>query len=532
VQLYGYGESDGHLYYAMELVEGTSLEQELTAGRRYGWREATQIGIDIARALKHAHDHGVIHRDLKPGNLLVDAKDRIKLTDFGIAKLFGATRMTSGGNVMGTADYMAPEQAAGDVTTPRCDLYSLGCVMYALLAGRPPFVGASIAEVVHKVRYEQPDPVTRYAADVPRELEQILAELLSKDPEDRIRTALSLTHRLRSIMQALSISTTERSDFSSDETSEVESQTARIVNPPPDIAVRPTVCLPKERDLASAHGLDKARISRKDQTGDHFTLVESDRRWSEGRNESSVLSLVLLLLLVVGGLMAGYWYSSRPPSADLLHQRITSTIDPTNNSTLLEARADVKRFLASFPDDVRAVEIKGYEDDISRYERKRLLERRARGRPATGTLSPIEDIYLEALRQSDKNLDRAIATMTGLIYLYENEEDTKTRHIVENAKEELADWNGRLEKSSEDHIQMLQERMQLANRLLPDHPDKAKKIWEGVMIVYAERLWAKSFVENAAECLQSLKRKQTSPDAETDNPPQPSLAAEQDWKKS
>ena len=110
VQLYGYGKEDGHLFYAMELVEGTSLEEELQNGRRFQWREATHIGIEVCRALKHAHDCGVIHRDLKPANLLLNDQDQIKLADFGIAKLFGYTQMTAQGATLGTADYMAPEQ--------------------------------------------------------------------------------------------------------------------------------------------------------------------------------------------------------------------------------------------------------------------------------------------------------------------------------------------------------------------------------------------------------------------------------------
>ena len=178
----------------MELIEGTNLEQELAAGRRFSWRDVTQLGIDISRALKHAHDHGVIHRDLKPANLLLDDNDQVKLTDFGIAKLFGASGMTLSGNVLGTVDYMAPEQASGEVTSPRCDLYSLGCVMYALLTGRPPFRGKSIPEVLHKVRYEQHRPVGTITSEVPEDLERIIDELLEKDPDDRIRTALSLIH--------------------------------------------------------------------------------------------------------------------------------------------------------------------------------------------------------------------------------------------------------------------------------------------------------------------------------------------------
>src|SRR5438552_8830344 len=123
----------------MELVEGRNIQDGLTAGRRFNWREVTRIGIGIANALKHAHDRGIIHRDLKPANLLIDDQDHIKLTEFGIAKLYGGTQITADGSVLGTADYMAPEQAQGTQSTSRCDLYSLGSVLYALPVGRPPF---------------------------------------------------------------------------------------------------------------------------------------------------------------------------------------------------------------------------------------------------------------------------------------------------------------------------------------------------------------------------------------------------------
>ena len=113
VRLFGFGEQEGELFYAMELVNGNSLEEELRGGRAFDWREVTRIGIETCRALRHAHDRGVIHRDIKPGNLLLTADGRVKLSDFGIARLFGHTRLTSAGNILGTAEYMSPEQAEG-----------------------------------------------------------------------------------------------------------------------------------------------------------------------------------------------------------------------------------------------------------------------------------------------------------------------------------------------------------------------------------------------------------------------------------
>jgi len=205
VQLFGFGEEGDWLFYAMELVDGSSLEDELRRGRRFEWREVAEIGIATCRALRHAHDRGVIHRDIKPANLLLTRDGRIKLSDFGIARLFGNTRITAAGNVLGTAEYMAPEQAEGRPVTPRADLYSLGGVLYCLLAGRPPFRAKSLLEMLEKHRKVPPDPVSRYAANVPAELEQIILQLLEKDPDKRITNATLVARRLEAMLSALSV---------------------------------------------------------------------------------------------------------------------------------------------------------------------------------------------------------------------------------------------------------------------------------------------------------------------------------------
>ena len=202
VQLFGFGEQDGTLFYAMEIVPGSSLEDELRRGRTFQWREAAQIAIQTCRALRHAHDRGVIHRDIKPANLLMDANGGIKLSDFGIARLFGNTRITTAGNVLGTAEYMSPEQASGGAIGPRSDLYSLGGVCFALLTRRAPFKARSLSEMLEKHRLERPDPSAQLCTDVPEEFERIIAQLLEKDPENRIANATLVARRLEAMLRA------------------------------------------------------------------------------------------------------------------------------------------------------------------------------------------------------------------------------------------------------------------------------------------------------------------------------------------
>jgi len=214
VQLIAYGEDDGQPYFAMELVEGQSLEKLIRGGRKFSPEEVTGLSIEIARALKVAHNHGIIHRDLKPANLLVaddavKAGARIKLADFGIAKLFGAASQTAHGSIVGTAEFMAPEQAAGKTLDARADLYTLGLVMFTMIAGRPPFRGTQLTEIISKQLRDTPPRLNSLHLDIPDELDTLIAELLAKDPTKRPASALAVGRRLSSIMESLSGKDTE-----------------------------------------------------------------------------------------------------------------------------------------------------------------------------------------------------------------------------------------------------------------------------------------------------------------------------------
>ncbi|QDV41707.1 Serine/threonine-protein kinase PknB [Stieleria neptunia] len=202
VKLIGFGEEHGMLFYSMEYVEGETLQEMIRQQKKLPWMTALDISIQVCAALKHAHDFGVTHRDLKPANLVVQRDGTVKLLDFGISKIFGENQ-TAVGSIMGTADYMAPEQADGTGVTSRTDLFALGCVMYAMLCGKPPFRGKNITEVISALQHKDPVPLDLIDPDLPDDVVQIVGELLEKQPEKRPPTALAVMNRLKAMRAGL-----------------------------------------------------------------------------------------------------------------------------------------------------------------------------------------------------------------------------------------------------------------------------------------------------------------------------------------
>ncbi len=203
VRFYESGHENGHYFYAMEYVDGRSLEQIVETHGRMDWRDVLGVALQVVPALKHIHDHGIIHRDIKPSNLILSNEGVVKLMDFGIAKVFASTHLTSTGGIVGTAEYLSPEQAAGKVVGRRSDLYCLGCVLYDLLIAKPPFGGTSYVELLHKHRYAQFDAPHRYVPELPRELDELICQLLEKDPEKRPRDANVLQRQLETLAKKL-----------------------------------------------------------------------------------------------------------------------------------------------------------------------------------------------------------------------------------------------------------------------------------------------------------------------------------------
>ncbi|HYT90655.1 MAG TPA: serine/threonine-protein kinase [Gemmataceae bacterium] len=203
VRFYESGMENGLYFYAMEYVEGQSLEEILHEQHRLPWKEVLDIALQICPALKHVHDHGVIHRDLKPPNLLRTPTGQIKLMDFGIAKVFASSHLTATGGVVGTAEFLSPEQAAGKPVTKRSDLYSLGVVLYTLLTGRTPFEGTSFLDLLHKHRYGQFDRPAKVVMEIPYEIDEVVCQLLEKDPANRPADCLVLGRQLEGIRRKL-----------------------------------------------------------------------------------------------------------------------------------------------------------------------------------------------------------------------------------------------------------------------------------------------------------------------------------------
>jgi tRNA A-37 threonylcarbamoyl transferase component Bud32/tetratricopeptide (TPR) repeat protein len=207
VQVYEFGEHEGHPYLALEYIDGGSLDQQIKDSPQPP-REAATLVKAVALAVEKAHQAGVIHRDLKPGNILVARDGTPKVSDFGLAKLIEEdSGQTKSKDVLGTPSYMAPEQAGGGskFVTEATDIYSLGAILYKLLTGHPPFQGTTPAETLLLVREQEPVPPSRSRPTVPRDLEVIVLKCLEKDPLRRYMTAQALADDLEAWLEGRAI---------------------------------------------------------------------------------------------------------------------------------------------------------------------------------------------------------------------------------------------------------------------------------------------------------------------------------------
>jgi eukaryotic-like serine/threonine-protein kinase len=302
VQVYDTGVDDARHYIVMEYVEGRSGAQLLQSRGRLGPEAAVEIGVQSCAGLEYAHRQGIIHRDVKPGNLMViggpagrrgapptDAPTEdmtVKLTDFGIARAAEQTRLTQVGSVVGTAAYLAPEQARGEEATPAADVYALGVVIYQLLTGRLPWEGTSLAELAIRRENERPLPPSSYDSEVPETLSTAVLRALESDPAHRYTTARELSSALRTGMTG-----------TEPPLADTEAATHAMTGPPTDATRR----MPTEPTTAPTRRAPAPRPAPRPRPRPAAPAPAAPRRstWSRIRGLVGLLLVILILAAII-----------------------------------------------------------------------------------------------------------------------------------------------------------------------------------------------------------------------------------------
>ncbi|WP_153557239.1 serine/threonine-protein kinase [Roseimaritima sediminicola] len=540
VRLIGYGEEHGRLFYSMDIVEGPSLQQHLKQHKRLGWQETLRYGIDICAALKHAHDLGIIHRDLKPANLLIHPEGRIQLVDFGIAKMFGAGDYTAAGSVLGTADYMAPEQAGDGKITARTDLYALGSVLYACLAGRPPFGGKSITTVIEALRRETPVDLDLIVPETPEELTELVHHLLEKRPQDRPPTALVVGNRLRAMLRGLEAreaqtdadhsggtkvdDPTDNTDLEIDDQYVVRDDTA--VAPGPGTRFQPNSGTDQACTLDATIASAPQSVPRRPPTEPSMmpdsasepmaakdtsfrTVDESERRRSvlAGSTDDqhpllqwlSILGLSLLLVAIVAATI----YLLRPPTADDLFASIQAAeaVGDTPSS-----KRDVEQFLKRYPDDPRAGQVRQIADSLDVETTIRRLRLEAFRAGGVAQLPPPEQAFLEAALLRDRDPAAARQQLEHWLAIYGREglpRSPQTKRLAALAESELQSLADAPAEPTAARGDDLNASLRWASENLPE--DQRREFYDAVVALYADKPWAADAVAVAKAALERMQ---------------------------
>ena len=533
VQLFGYGESDGAVFYSMELVDGASLEEELRAGRRFNWREVVQIAIQLCRALKHAHDHGIIHRDIKPANILLDQQERVKLADFGIARLFGSTQLTTAGGVLGTADFMSPEQADGRPVNDRCDQYSLGCVMYALLAGRPPFRAKTLPEMLQLQRFAKPEPVRRYAPQTPMHLEKAIGQMLAKSPADRFPNTVVLARHLEAM--TLALTKPERDDFRVID-DEVGDLPTGDDSAPIDMAITQADARQEAEgesiDLPGARSGSATEMVRELPTlvagddleeepdpteGKSFTVVRQEAGDDAQPLWQVAAPWAVILLMVAAAAYGGYSWL-QPRSADVLYAELQDTTDEQWAAGDSTAQADLEEFLRRFPNDPRVAALEPRQQELNAAGLERRLRLAVLRGDTVGTaLSVEQELYVDAMRAQRTDPAQAERMLVRLERLLGVEaptvgEDpaTRTDHAARQGlatlvKRQLEELQNNSQARAERHLPYARSRLALARNLSQARPDEAREILDAIIELYNREPWAAGVVAKARDLRNQLE---------------------------
>lgn len=345
VRLFGRGRKKNTPYFAMELVEGESLDKVLARRGQFSWEQVVELGKQLCSALQHAHARGIVHRDLKPSNVMVLPDGTVKLTDFGIAKDVDVTALTGANSTVGTAAYMSPEQCRGEKTlSSKSDLYSMGVMFYELLTGRKPFVADSPVEMFLKHVNETAERPSRLVLTIPVWLDTLVCQLMEKKPEHRPFDAAMVAKVLEEVEEKAV----------AQKSAGVDAAAARRIDRP---GVRA-----EESDREAARALRGVRRRKPRRKNVPW--------WERGYLKAAGL------LAALAGLVAILYFATRPPSSDDLYLAAKSAADSSNEDAAIRT---TQSLLDRFPnlDDARAQEIKAWQQQFWTQKRERQLFNRS-----------------------------------------------------------------------------------------------------------------------------------------------------------
>ena len=256
VTTYDFGEQDGVAYLAMELLEGTDLRTRLKDGALPPV-EAVEVARQVAEGLGFAHERGIVHRDIKPGNIMLIGRGQAKIMDFGLARMRAADHKTVTGMVLGTPKYMSPEQVAGAPVDQRSDIFSLGIVLYEMLTGARLFGAEDMTQIMHNVTYQEHEPPTRLKPELPAMLDFVVARALKKDPSARYHEAVEFAADLATCLTELRAHPAAALEATGTRTLKVERSAPPPSDAPAARAIVTDTMLPLARQFDSSAALER-----------------------------------------------------------------------------------------------------------------------------------------------------------------------------------------------------------------------------------------------------------------------------------
>jgi serine/threonine-protein kinase len=415
------------------------------------------------------------------------------------------------------------------------------------LAGKPPFTANSLPKVLDKLRFADPVPVGQRAEDVPQELERIISQLLDKDPQQRIPTAVALTKRLEAMLHALTVRPADQpADRAADEdvgadhhefvVRDPEAETDKHEPVEPPIATRETIAAPV-KEAADEPGKDDSQSDKyesenagppakseaattvaadRDSPVNRFTTLEEARREQslqqatvahDPRHWWKLAGMVVLLGLIVWLVLAAL----RPPSADTLFKKLARAAEEKTAESLFMVESDIDAFLHRFPQDPRAAQVRGWKEEIELYRLARRLERQSQGRRGSTPLTPVERAYLEAIEHRVRMPELTVVKLEALIAVFDPPAvtDQRARRCVTLARRELKRLRAEIDEWSQEHLKSILARLDHADAIQATEPDTARRIRSGVVELFGDKPWAAEAVTRAR---QGLATSATSPE--------------------